>query len=492
VNDRTGIRDRLRQVLSGSGDALLFGETWTPWSELARTADTLSRALQNLDPALVAAHVTRNRPASAAALLALLRDGRCLAQFSPIQPARTLAEEIRRAKPALIIAERDDWSSELRDAADELGALGLCIAPGRADLVRPAGDGAASHFRAPDEIALFMPTSGTTGPPKRIPVTRAQLETYRADRRGGAASENANPRVVIIAAPLFTVTGLRPFLAWATRPLRLVLMERVDVKAWAALVAKYRPRDGGLPPAAMRMLLESDVPRDSLASLEAWHTGSAPVDPDVAARFEAEFGVPVLVAYGATEFGGAVTRMTLEDREIWGECKRASSGRAIPGNELRIVNPLDGAVLPAGETGLLEVRAARTGGHWLRTNDLARLDEDGFLFIEGRADDVIIRGGFKVALGEVEAVLETHPGIKQAAVLSEPDARLGEVPVAAVVLRESHAGLAMADLEAWAREHLAPYKRPTQFIALDALPMTASMKVNRPELRRQMAQKRVP
>ena len=282
-------------------------------------------------------------------------------QFSPIQPARTLAEEIQKAKPGVIVAEREDWSPALLAAADDLDALGVCIDAESAEIIRASGGG--EHFQAPPDIAMLMPTSGTTGPPKRIPVTRAQLETYRADHTRTRAADHA-PRVVIIAAPLFTVTGLRPFLAWATQPLRLALLERVDVKAWAALVAEHRPREGGLPPAALRMLLDSDVPRNALANLKAWHTGSAPVDPNVAERFEAEFGVPVLVAYGATEFGGAVTRMTIEDRQRWGAAKRGSSGRAIPGNELRIVSQTDGAALP-WEAGLLEVRASRTGGDWV-------------------------------------------------------------------------------------------------------------------------------
>lgn len=479
--------ERLRQVLaSGEAPALLFERNWLSWSSLGRMAAATLDALAGVSRDLAIAQVTRNRPSSVAAFLALLGDNRCVLQISPIQPPGPLAQEVVRMQPAVVIADREDWTQTLLAAAKECGSLAVCLDSDRVTIlgVRPV-ETRLEHHRALPEVAIMMPTSGTTGPPKRVPITVGQLESYRADH--GAGDKGGEPRVVIVAAPLFTVTGLRPLLAWATRPLRLALMERVDVRQWAEMVSRYKPREGGLPPAAMRMLLDSDVPRDALTSLQGWHTGSAPVDPDVAERFEAEFGVPVLVAYGATEFGGAVTRMTLEDRQKWGTSKRGSSGRAIPGNALRVVSQEDGSELPPGETGLLEVSAARTGGEWARTNDLAHIDEDGFLFIEGRADDVIIRGGFKVPLREVEAILETHPMVRQAAVLSEDDARLGQVPVAAVALKDE-ATLTAGDLKQWARENLAPYKRPARFTVLRELPMTASMKVNRPELRRLLTQ----
>jgi acyl-coenzyme A synthetase/AMP-(fatty) acid ligase len=463
---------------------MLFEDRWYDWSTFNVLAQAVIAALESWPRDLAVAQITRNRPASAAALLGLVADQRCVLQISSIQPPMSLAQEVLRLRPAIVVAERDDWTEALNEAAATVGALGLCL---DADAVSSFSKwicSDAEHFRAPPDTAIMMPTSGTTGPPKRIPITVAQLETYRADREQSGGDTR---RAIIVAAPIFTITGLRPMLAWATRPLRMALLERIDVVRWAALVAQYRPREGGLPPAAMRMLLDSDVPRESLASLQCWNTGSAPLDPDLAERFEARFGVPVLVAYGATEFGGPVTRMTLDDRNTWGTTKRGSSGRAIAGNQLRVVSQEDGTELPPGKTGLLEVAAARTGGKFVRTNDLARLDEDGFLYIEGRADDVIIRGGFKVPLREVEAVLESHPLIRQAAVLGEEDERLGQVPVAAIVLREEARQITQESIEQWARDQMAPYKRPVRFTILNELPMTASMKINRPELRRLMA-----
>jgi acyl-coenzyme A synthetase/AMP-(fatty) acid ligase len=484
------LAQRIGEVLAGEGQALQFEAAWRGWPALNAIARAVRAAVAPVARDLAVAHVSRNRPSGAATLLGLLAERRCVLQISAIQPAATLAAEIERLAPAAVIADRDDWAPAVVEAARGVGALGV-VFDGEAVSIHPelTAPGAGPHHPAPEGVGLLMPTSGTTGPPKRVPVTFKQLESYRADRDAApGAAKAGQPRVIIIASPLFTVTGLRPFLAFATRPLRLVLMEKVDVKVWAGLVAEHRPREGGLPPAAMKMLLDSDAPRDALSCLSSWNTGSAPVDPDIAERFEAEFGVLVLVSYGATEFGGAVAGMTLADRQKWGTAKRGSSGRAMPGNRLRVVDPETGAERAAGMSGLLEVDAVRTGGGWTRTNDIARIDADGFLYIEGRADDVIIRGGFKVPLLEVEATLAKHPDIAQVAVLAEDDARLGQVPVAAVVARAGAGGLTGEAVGEWAREQMAPYKRPVRIAVLAALPMTASMKVNRPELRRLLAE----
>ena len=146
-----------------------------------------------------------------------------------------------------------------------------------------------------------------------------------------------------------------------------------------------------------------------------------------------------------------------------------------------------GAEVGQNEVGVLVIKAPHASGaegQWLRTNDLARIDDDAFLWIEGRADDVIIRGGFKVPAGEVQKALETHPAVLEAAVVGIPDRRLGEVPAAAVVLRDGAAHPGEGELVAWAKERLAPYKAPITVRVVDDLPRNAVLKVIRPELKR--------
>ena len=145
----------------------------------------------------------------------------------------------------------------------------------------------------------------------------------------------------------------------------------------------------------------------------------------------------MLGTYGATEFAGAIAGWTLKDKKQWGPRKRGSVGRAHHGIELRIVDPDTGDVLPAGQTGLLEARGRQlpaADGAWLRTTDLATIDDDRFLFIRGRADDAINRGGFKIPPSVIEDALAAHPAVDEASAVALPDARLGQVPAAAVTL----------------------------------------------------------
>jgi acyl-coenzyme A synthetase/AMP-(fatty) acid ligase len=226
------------------------------------------------------------------------------------------------------------------------------------------------------------------------------------------------------------------------------------------------------------MVLESDLTREDLSSLLSVVSGTAPLDPADAEAFTERFGVPVLTSYAATEFGGGVAGWNLADYRRYSASKRGSVGRAHPGCGLRVVTP-EGRELPADEIGLLEVRPAQFGDDapWVRTTDLARIDPDGFLWIVGRADQAIIRGGFKVHPDQVRSVLERHPAVRAAAVLGVPDARLGAVPAAVVELRAGHS-LEVDELLAHADGSLARYEVPVHVRFVDALPRTESGKVD--------------
>ena len=189
--------------------------------------------------------------------------------------------------------------------------------------------------------------------------------------------------------------------------------------------------------------------------------------------------MPVLISYGATEFGGGVAGWNLADHRAFWAAKRGSVGRAHAGCELRVVDP-DGDPLGPDAEGLLEVKAGQLGdaGDWVRTTDLARIDADGFLWILGRADQAIIRGGFKVQPDDVRAALERHPAVRGAAVVGRADRRLGAVPVAAVELRAGAAAVGPDDLLAHAATVLARYELPAEIRIVDALPRTDSGKVD--------------
>jgi acyl-CoA synthetase (AMP-forming)/AMP-acid ligase II len=151
--------------------------------------------------------------------------------------------------------------------------------------------------------------------------------------------------------------------------------------------------------------------------------------------------------------------------------------------ELSLREPDTGAEVLAGSVGVLHLRGPRFGADWHRTNDLALLDADGFLFLKGRADDAINRGGFKVLPDEVAAVLRRFPGVRDAAVVGKPDPRLGEVPVAALELAPGAPAPDDAALREFVRGQLAAYMVPVEFRIVEGLPRTASMKVSRPQLK---------
>jgi long-chain acyl-CoA synthetase len=241
-------------------------------------------------------------------------------------------------------------------------------------------------------------------------------------------------------------------------------------------VRTYRPRAVSLVPNALRMVLHSDLPGEDLASIRAVTSGTAPLSPDDSDAFTEKYGIPVLTSYAATEFGGGVASWTLADYQKYWQDKRGSVGRANPGTQLRVVAD-DGVALGPDQIGLLEVKPAQLGtsAEWMRTTDMARIDTDGFLWIIGRADQAIIRGGFKVMPDEVRTTLESHPAVAGAAVVGRPDNRLGETPVAMVELRERGAADA-AEIVDYLRTRLARYEIPTQIAIVEEIPRTPSGK----------------
>ena len=169
-------------------------------------------------------------------------------------------------------------------------------------------------------------------------------------------------------------------------------------------------------------VLDADLPPEDLASLDFVMSASGPLDPEIRDAFERRYGVPVLLAYGATEFAGSVCTWTPDLYREFGAVKRTSSGRVLPDTEVRIIDPETGEPVPTDHRGLLEAKIATVSPDWIRTNDLASVDADGFITLHGRADGAINRGGFKVLPEAVRRVLVSHPAVRDAAVVGVPGA----------------------------------------------------------------------
>jgi long-chain acyl-CoA synthetase len=344
--------------------------------------------------------------------------------------------------------------------------------------------GNAAVAVGPPQIEIL--TSGTTGPPKPFAVPYTLIEAHFIDsalsRAQGDAPENLPP--FLLYFPLGNITGLYTTLPMLLRGQRIVLLERFSLDAWHAYVKQHRPAHSGLPPSFVQQVIDAEIPREDLSSIRALGVGAAPLDPSVQAAFEDRFGVPILISYGATEFAGPVAAMTLELHATWGRKKLGSAGRALPGVRLRIVSPDSGQEMPTGHEGLLEVVSPRLGSEWIRTADIALIDADGFLFLSGRADGAIMRGGFKILPESVERALTLHPAIAESAVTGIADRRLGQVPVALLRLKPGAETPSPESLEAHLRQHVLATHVPVNYLFTNDIPRTPSLKIDRPAVRR--------
>ena len=379
----------------------------------------------------------------------------------------------------MLAGEPDDLAQFVPDdgRATTAGVAGVArpfsVTPGRAaggDEVRPG-------------VAVRMLTSGTTGPPKRVDLSYRMLERVLAGAKHYESNRDETVRlrrgVAIVNSPLVHLGGLFRVLQCVNDGRSFCLLDRFTVEGWIDAVRRHRPATVSLVPAALRMVLEAGIDPADLSSVRSVVSGTAPLDPDDADAFTATYGIPVLTSYAATEFGGGVAGWNLIDHTTWWSAKRGSVGRAHAGCQLRVVDQQSGEPVATDTEGLLEVKASQLGNDaWVRTTDLARLDADGFLFILGRADQAIIRGGFKIRPDDIKVALEKQPAVRGAAVVSRDDRRLGAVPVALVELRPGAGAVTPEELLSDLTGVLARYELPAQILVVDVLPRTDSGKVD--------------
>jgi len=472
------LSERIAAVLDLRPEAPAFeyAGQWFTWSQVGVTARRIAELTRDGQVGML----LRNRPPQLAALLGVLLAGGCVVVINPSRGNDRTRADIDALGLPLIIGEPDDLAALVtappRTTTVSLAGLDAApaVVPGT-----PPGLEAGSDSGRPG-VAVRMLTSGTTGPPKRIDLSYDMLARSVLGPDPGRAPAPTELRrgVAIVNAPLVHIGGVFRILQCVSEARPFVLLERFELDRWADAVRRHRPRAVSLVPAALRMVLHSALTREDLSSIRAVTSGTAPLSADDADAFTEKFGIPVLTSYAATEFGGGVTGWTLADYQRFWRDKRGSVGRASQGAQLRVIGD-DGAPLGPDEPGLLEVKPGQLGPDtdWMRTTDLARIDADGFLWILGRADQAIIRGGFKVMPDDIRAALEAHPAVRGAAVVGRPDDRLGQTPVAAVELRTG----ATADAETlvdFLGTRLARYEIPTEIAIVDALPRTPSGKAD--------------
>ena len=375
---------------------------------------------------------------------------------------------------------------------------------GTAAVVSPGGIEARPDPRTFDaDVALVQFTSGTTGRPKPVLLTHSGVVTLLdgviSKLRGarpaptGPGTTSPPPMPNLIPVSLSLWAGIYNVLFALRVGAPVVVMDGFDPLELATLVRRHGIRSTVLPPAAMVALVD-DARVTDLAPLRFVRSITAPLSPRQARRFRDRFGISVLNSYGQTEIGGEIIGWSAADSRAHGDDKLGSVGRPHAGVEVRIGAPGDDGAgelqvrTPAMSKGYADgsdLADRLTADAWFRTGDIARIDDDGFVWIEGRVSDMVNRGGLKVFPAEVEDVLLSSPDVADVAVVGRPDERLGEAPVAFVVAAP---GVAPSSdgLSDYCRAHLAPYKVPVRFEIVDALPRNEVGKVLKSELKAQV------
>lgn len=357
---------------------------------------------------------------------------------------------------------------------------------------------------APDDAATIFYTSGTTGNPKGALGSHRNMTTniittayagVRSSLRRGEAPPAPEPAVLLTVIPLFHVTACSAgmtgvMFAGST----LVFMHKWDATRALEIIEREKvTATGGVPTIAWQLIEHPDRDRYDLSSLKAISYGGAPSAPELVRKIREVFGALPGNGWGMTETMATVTSHTAEDYLN----RPDSCGPAVPVSDLKIMDADGQTELPVGQVGELwargpqivkgywnkpEATAATFVEGWVRTGDLARLDDEGFCYIVDRAKDMIIRGGENIYSSEVENVLYDHPAVTDAALIGLPHRTLGEEPAAVVHLAPG-AHATEAELQAWVRERLAAFKVPVRIVfCKETLPRNANGKILKKDL----------
>lgn len=358
---------------------------------------------------------------------------------------------------------------------------------------------------APDDDATIFYTSGTTGNPKGALGTHRNLTTNimtsgyagaRAALRRGEEPPAPQPRTFLACIPLFHVTACSAtMMGVLASGSTMIFMRKWDaIRAMEIIETEQVHITGGVPTIAWQLLEHPDRANYDLSSLESIAYGGAPSAPELVRRIYSEFGALPGNGWGMTETMATVTSHAAEDYLN----RPLSAGPPVAVADLKIVADDGVTELPVGEVGELwargpmvvrgywnrpEATAATFVDGWVRTGDLARLDEEGFVYIVDRAKDMVIRGGENIYSSEVENVLYAHPAVTDCALIGIPHRTLGEEPAAVVHLAPGMTATE-AELQAWVRERLAVFKTPVAIrFVQETLPRNANGKILKKDLK---------
>ncbi len=478
---------RLIERVSGEDPdraALIIGGVPTTYGELDAAVRSSAAALRSagVEPGWRIALVDDTSVLSVATLIASARIGAAAALMNPRLTSDELGVLLQVAGTAPVGVAGDPYAALLR-------GTGQTSVLGPRQLVdHRAGDHEPVRAAGPDEEAVVLFTSGTTGTPKAVPLPHtlvlSRIEAY-------APKVDPVPAVSLMCVPFVHIGGMLGLMVALARGSTTVVQTRFDAGEWLALVERHRVNTSFVVPTMLHRILDHpDFARTDLGSLVSLTYGAAPASPQlIRAAIDGLPGVALTNTFGQTETMGSITALGPGDHPP----ERLSSvGRPLPGVEVRIVDPVTKETVATGTVGELWVKSESsvvpaslaTDGSmpagWFRTGDMVSADEDGYLYPSGRLVDTINRAGEKFSPAEVEEVVRTHPEVSDVAVVGVPDAEMGNRVGVAIVVRQP---VALDELRKHCARHLAAFKLPERLVVVDEIPYNDFGKVDRKKLR---------
>jgi acyl-CoA synthetase (AMP-forming)/AMP-acid ligase II len=472
-----------RVAVGSSDDGMTF-------AQLDRRARSAAARIQDANAATLA-YVGLSSPAFHVSLFAAAHAGVPLAPLNYRLSDEQLADLLGQLDAPLIVAD-EAYLSHLPVGAQTITTAELLTLP----------DAEPEFVDVDDEsTAVLLFTSGTTSAPKGVILRHSHLVSYVLQTVDPGSADEAD--AALVSVPPYHVAGVGTVLTNTAAGRRVVHLPDFAADGWLTTVIDEGITNAMVVPTMLSRIVDHLEGRQANApTLRSIAYGGARVShPVLAAALKAFPDTGFVNAYGLTETSSTIALLDADDHRAAltsddpaVQARLSSAGRLIPGIEAQVRDE-DGTVLPAGEAGELWVRGPQVSGEylsgsavdadgWFPTRDRARVDPDGYLFIEGRSDDTIIRGGENIAPAEVEDVLVEHPDVHEVAVIGVPDDEWGECIVAVVVLRAPDDGVAHRDvdpeeLRSFARKTLRGSRTPDRIVFRDELPVTATGKLLR-------------
>ncbi len=438
-----------------------------------------------------------NNPYFVTTYLAVTGLGAVAVPLNPASPAHEIERELAVVEPGVVVvgpSAMAAWSQVDVAVIEQIGTV--VIAEGDAPVGTRSLDDLLTAEPVPvvdvdhDHIAVMMFTSGTAGPPRAAMLSHWNLLS-NIEQDISARDHIDCGDVVYGVLPLFHIFGLNVVLGVSLAVgATVLLVQRFDpATAAQSIVQRQVTAVPGAPPMWIAFSHFDELPSDTFASVRLAVSGASRLAPAVTDRMLEHFGLQIHEGYGLTEASPVVTS------SAGMPCRPGSVGRVLGGQTVRLVGD-DGEDVPVGDAGEIWVRgdnvflgylnepeaSARVlVDGWLRTGDIAMVDDDGYLYLVDRAKDLIIVSGFNVFPGEVEQVLQSHPAVAEVGVLGVPHPHQGEAVKAYVVLADG-ADIDEDGLIDYACDYLARYKCPSKVIFVDQLPRNSAGKLLRREL----------